>query len=164
VHTAFARAAVSYPAAVAALPKAVAKKAGTVNGTPAPVANTSKASAAREAKVSKECSPATGVANMLMAPVAMEAKVSKECSPVTADVTAPAEVVAAPTPVAKAPGLFHPTGVVMKIVGTEVDDRGRSCDEHSNCGEVRAEDVVVCLRKVQIQVEGRGRRQSLHIG
>jgi hypothetical protein len=79
VHTAFTRAAIGYPTAVAALPTAVAKKSGTVNGTPVPLANTSKAPAAREAKVSKECSPATAVANMLMAPVAREAKASKEC-------------------------------------------------------------------------------------
>ncbi len=35
-----------------------------------------------------------------------------------------------------------------------MDDRGRSFKEHSNCGEVMAEDMVVCLRKVQIQVDG----------
>ncbi len=45
---------------------------------------------------------------------------------------------------------------MVEIVGTEVGDRGRSCEEHSNnCGKVFAEDVVVCLWKVQIQVEGR---------
>jgi hypothetical protein len=155
VHMAFARAAVGYPAAVAALPMVVAKKAGTVDGTPVPVANTLKAPAVREAKASKEWSPATAVVNMLIAPVAREAKVSKECSPATADFAVPAEVIATPAPVTKAPGPFHPTGVVVEIVGTEVGDRGRSCEEHSNCGEVMAEDVVVCLRKVQIQVEGR---------
>jgi hypothetical protein len=111
-HTAFSQAAVGYPAAVAALPKAVAKMAGTVNGAPTPVANTSKAPVARETKALKECSPATAVANTSKAPVAREEKVSKECSPATADVAAPAEVVAAPAPVAKAPGPFHPTRVV----------------------------------------------------
>ncbi len=75
-HNAFARAAVGYPMAVAALPTAVAKKAGTVDGAPAPVVNTSKAPAAREAKASRECSPATVVVNTLMAPVAREAKAS----------------------------------------------------------------------------------------
>ncbi len=105
--------------AVAALPVAVGKKAGTANGASALVA-----------------------------------KAWKECSPVTADVAAPAEVVAAAAPVAKVPGPFHPTGVVVEIVGTDVDDRGRSCEEHSKCGEVMAEDMVVRLWKVQIQVEG----------
>ncbi len=105
--------------AVAALPAAVEKKAGTVNGAPAPVA-----------------------------------KASKECSPATADVAVHAEVVAVPTPVTKVPGPFHPTGVVVEIIGMEVGDQGCSCEEHaSNCGEVMAEDMVVRLLKVQIQVE-----------
>jgi hypothetical protein len=133
----------------------VAKKAGAVDGAPAPVANTLKAPAVREAKGSKECSPATVVANTLKVPVGREAKVSKDCSPAMADFVAPAEVVAMPAPVMKALGPFHPTGVVVEIVETKMDDRGRSCEEHSNCGEVMAEDVVVRLRKVQIQVEGR---------
>jgi hypothetical protein len=154
MHTAFTWAAVDYLAAVAALPMAVAKKAGTVNGAPAPVANTSKGPAAREAKALKECSPATAVSKTLMAPVAREAKASKECSPEMADGAAPAEVIAASAPVAKVPGPFHPISVVVEIVGTEVDDRGCSSEDHSNCSEVMAEDVVVCLRNVQIQVEG----------
>jgi hypothetical protein len=157
-HNAFARAAVGYPTAVAAFPIAVAKKAGTVNGAPAPVVgNTLKAPVAREVKVSKECSPAMAVANMLMAPVAREAKASKECSPAMANFVAPAdaEVVGKPMPVLQAPGPFCPTAVVVEIVGTEMDDRGRSCEEHGNCGEVMGKDVVVHLWKVQIQVEGR---------
>jgi hypothetical protein len=123
--------------AVAAFPTVVAKKAGTVDGAPAPVTNTSKAPAAREAKALKECSPATAVANTLMAPVAREAKASKECSPAMADFVRPAdaEVVAKPAPVPQAPGPFHPTGVVVEIVGMEIDDRGRSCEEHRNCGD-----------------------------
>ncbi len=93
---------------------------------------------------------------MLKVPVAREAKALKERAPVTADVAAPAEVVAAPGPVAKVHGPFHPTGVVVEIVGMEMGDQGRSCEDHaSNCGKVMAEDVVVRLRKVQIQVEGR---------
>ncbi len=67
---------------------------------------------------------------------------------------ADAEVVAEPVPVPQTPGPFHPTSVVVEIIGTEMDDRGR-CEEHRNCGEVMGEDMVVCLRKVQIQVEGR---------
>ncbi len=69
-------------------------------------------------------------------------------------VDAPMEVVAAPAPVTKVPGPFHPTVVVVEIIGTEVGDCGRSKEHTSYCGEVMAEDVVVCLQKVQIQVEG----------
>ncbi len=157
MHNAFARAAVGYPTAVAALPIAVAKKAGTVNDAPAPVANTLKVPAAREAKASKECSPATVVANTLMVLVAREAKASKECSPAMADFVAlaNAEVVAKPVPIPQAPGPFHPTSVVVEIIGKEMDDQGCSCDEHRNCGEVMGKDMVVRLWKVQIQVEGR---------
>ena len=50
---------------------------------------------------------------------------------------------------------FHPTGVVVEIVGTTASDRGRSCEEHDCCGEVLKEDVVVRLRKVQIRVNGK---------
>jgi hypothetical protein len=65
-------------------------------------------------------------------------------------------------PVAKAkaakinlPGSFHPSGVVVEIVGTGMGDRGCSCEEHpNNCGEVLAGDVVVRLCKVQIVVDG----------
>jgi hypothetical protein len=124
------RAVVGTPTAVASLTVAVTKTARTVVGAPALVAKKSKAPVARETK-------------------------SKECSPAAADVAVSAEVVAAPMPVAKAPGPFHPTGVVMKIVEMEMGDQGRSCEEHtSNCGKVMAEDVVVRLQKVQIQVEG----------
>ncbi len=106
--------------AVAALPAAVGKKAGTVDCTPVLVA-----------------------------------KVSKECSLATADIAAPAKVVAPPAPVTKTPGPFYPTGVVVEIVGTEVYDRGRSCEENpNNRGKALAKDVVVHLWKVQIQVEG----------
>ncbi len=42
----------------------------------------------------------------------------------------------------------HPSPIVLYIVGTEANDRGRSCEEHHHCGEVLQEDVVVRLRKV----------------
>ena len=48
----------------------------------------------------------------------------------------------------------HPSPIVLHIVGTEADDRGRSCEEHHHCGEVLEEDMVVRLRKVQIQAGG----------
>ncbi len=82
------------------------------------------------------------------------AKASKECSLVTADVATPAEVVAGPAPVTKVPGPFHPTGVVVEIIGMNVGDRGHSCEEHSKCSEMMAKVMVVRLWKVQIQVEG----------
>ena len=48
----------------------------------------------------------------------------------------------------------HPSPIVLYIVGTEANDRGRSCEEHHHCGEVLEEDMVVRLRKVQIQAGG----------
>ena len=52
--------------------------------------------------------------------------------------------------------VFHPPDIIVKIVGTEANDHGRSCKEHPiNCGEVLELDVVVRLRKVQLMVEGR---------
>jgi hypothetical protein len=65
------------------------------------------------------------------------------------------EVVAEPAPVLQVPSPFHPAGVVVEIVGTEMDDQGCFCEEHRNCSEVMGEDMVVRLQKVQIQVEGR---------
>jgi hypothetical protein len=145
VHTAFARVAVGAPAVVAVLPVAVAKKDWTFAGAPAPVAN---AVGALPAAVGKKAGTVDGTPT----PVA---KASKEYSPATADVAAPAKVVAVPAPVMKVPGSFHPTSVVVEIVGIEVGDRGHSCEEHaSNYGEVMAKNVVVRLWKVQIQVKG----------
>ncbi len=52
--------------------------------------------------------------------------------------------------------VFHPPGIVVEIVGTEAGDRGRTCKEHTiNCGKLLEEDVVVCLQKVQVVVDGR---------
>ena len=48
----------------------------------------------------------------------------------------------------------HPPGIVVEIVGTLMGDRGRSCEEHSVCGSVLEEDMVVRLWKVQILVDG----------
>ncbi len=121
---------------VTALTVVVAKKNWTFAGAPTPVAN---AVAALPAAVGKKARTVDG------AP-ALVANVSKECSPATADVSAPGEVVAAPVPVTKVPSPFHPTGVVVEIIGMKVGDRGCSCEEHaSNCGKVMAKDVVVHL-------------------
>ncbi len=44
----------------------------------------------------------------------------------------------------------------MEIFGTETGDRGRTCKEYTvNCGKVLEEDMVVRLRKVQVEVDGR---------
>jgi hypothetical protein len=123
---------VDMPEAVAAVPAAVVKIAGAFLGAPAPVAKIAKA------------------------PVVKKAKVAKESAPVMADVAMPA-----PVPVTKAnapkknvPGPFHLSGVVVEIVGTEMGDRGCSCEEHpNNCDKVLASNMVVHLRKVQIVVE-----------
>ncbi len=54
---------------------------------------------------------------------------------------------------------YHPTGVVLEIVGTDVSDQGRSCKEHACCGrDVLQEDVVVRLRKTVIEVNGKEER------
>jgi hypothetical protein len=51
---------------------------------------------------------------------------------------------------------FHPPGILVKIVGTEAGNRGRTCKEHTvNFGKVLEEDVVVRLRKVQVVVDGK---------
>jgi hypothetical protein len=60
-----------------------------------------------------------------------------------------------PPDIAIAEELHHPSGVIVEIVGMECIDQGRSYEEHLNCGEVMAEDVIVHLRKVQILVEGK---------
>ncbi len=145
-HTALANAMSGIPSVVGALPAAQAKKDwAKIAGAPKPVAN---AVAALLAAVGKKAGTVDGAP----APVA---KASKECSPATADIAAPTKVVAVPAPVTKAPGPFHPTVVVVEIVGMEVGDWGRSCEEHpNNCGKVLAKDMVVHLWKVQIQVEG----------
>jgi hypothetical protein len=104
-------------------------------------------------------------ADMPMAAAAAPAKVHPPPGAVaTANVPPPAPAYApavvgassAPAVQAMADRPFHPTGVVVEIVGTERSDQGRSCKEHiANCGKVMANDVVVRLQKVQIMVEGR---------
>ncbi len=52
--------------------------------------------------------------------------------------------------------VYHPPGIFVEIVGTDAGDRGCTCEEHPvNCGIVLEEDVVVCLRKVQVVIDGR---------
>ena len=49
----------------------------------------------------------------------------------------------------------HPMGIIIKIVGLNASDRGRSCEEHTVCGaEVLKIDSVVRFRAEQINVNG----------
>ena len=47
---------------------------------------------------------------------------------------------------------YHPRGDRVKIVGVNSPTNRRSCEEHPICGEVVIEDVVLHLRKVQVQM------------
>ena len=47
---------------------------------------------------------------------------------------------------------YHPRGDTVEIVGVNSPTNGRSCEEHRICGEVVIEDVVLRLRKVQVQI------------
>ena len=47
-------------------------------------------------------------------------------------------------------------GRVVEIVGIQIGDRGRSCEEHiAHCGVVLAPDVLVRLLVEEIMVNGR---------
>ena len=47
---------------------------------------------------------------------------------------------------------YHPRGDTVEIVGVNSPTNGQSCEEHCICGEVVIEDVVLPLRKVQVQM------------
>ena len=47
-------------------------------------------------------------------------------------------------------GPTHPMGIVIKIVSITNCNQGRSCKEHPYCGEIIEEDVLVCLRCMQV--------------
>ena len=48
----------------------------------------------------------------------------------------------------------HLSGIVVEVVGIKMGDRGRSCEEHSVCGEVEEKDTLLRLQRVQIEVDG----------
>lgn len=50
--------------------------------------------------------------------------------------------------------MVHPTGVTVEVVGTNIGDRGRSCEHHEVCGKELELDSVVRFRRVQITVDG----------
>ena len=49
-------------------------------------------------------------------------------------------------------GVTHSLGIIVKIVGTEKGDCGRSCEEYDVCGVVVEEDTLLHLRRMQIEV------------
>ena len=50
---------------------------------------------------------------------------------------------------------FHPTGIVVDIVGTGASNNGRSCADHSVCGSILEIDMVVRFRSVIIEKSGK---------
>ena len=49
---------------------------------------------------------------------------------------------------------YHPSGILVDIVGINASDKGRSCEEHANCGSVLKIDTLVRFRSVQIWCNG----------
>ena len=49
---------------------------------------------------------------------------------------------------------YHPSGILIDIVGINASDKGRSCEEHSNCGSALRIDTLVQFRLVQIWCNG----------
>ena len=49
---------------------------------------------------------------------------------------------------------YHPSGILVDIVGINASDKGRSCEEHANCGSVLKIDTLVRFRSVQIWCDG----------
>ena len=47
---------------------------------------------------------------------------------------------------------YHPHGDTVEIVGVNSPTNRRPCEEHRICGEVVIEDVVLRLRKIQVQM------------
>ena len=48
--------------------------------------------------------------------------------------------------------VHSPKTIVLEIVGVEEGSCGRLCEEHDVCGCVVDEDIVVCLRKMQVLI------------
>ena len=51
-------------------------------------------------------------------------------------------------------GVTHSSGIIVEIVGTDKGDCGHSCEEHDVCGVEVEEDTLLCLRRMQIEVDG----------
>jgi len=89
------------------------------------------------------------------------ASAAKE-APVAAQPPAPAITSIAKKPAAVCRPIAGPTvpvirrmATVLEIVGMAKVDRGRRCEEHSCCGKVLEEDVVILLHREQILVPNR---------
>jgi hypothetical protein len=63
-----------------------------------------------------------------------------------------------PPDVAIAEEPHHPSGIVVEIVLTKRSNQGCFCEEHLNCGEVIAENVVVHT-SIRCRLWWRGRRR-----
>ena len=49
---------------------------------------------------------------------------------------------------------YHPSGILIDIVGINASDKGRLCEEHANCGSVLKIDTLVHFRSIQIWCNG----------
>ena len=49
---------------------------------------------------------------------------------------------------------YRPSGILIYILGVNVSDKGRSCEEHARCGSVLRVDTLVWFRSVQIGCNG----------
>ena len=49
---------------------------------------------------------------------------------------------------------YHPSGILVDIVGINASDKGRSCEEHASCRSVLKIDTLVRFRLVQIWCNG----------
>ena len=49
---------------------------------------------------------------------------------------------------------YHPSVILIDIVGINASDKGRSCEEHANCGSVLKIDTLVRFRSIQIWCNG----------
>ena len=49
---------------------------------------------------------------------------------------------------------YHPSSILIDIVGTNASDKARSCEEHASCGSVLRVDTLVSFRSVQIWCNG----------
>jgi len=44
--------------------------------------------------------------------------------------------------------VYHPPGITLKVIGTDLSTHSRSCYDHHICGSLLAEDVVVRFRRL----------------
>ena len=49
---------------------------------------------------------------------------------------------------------YHPSGILIDIVGINMSDKGRPCEEHASGGSVLRVDTIVWFRSAQIWCNG----------